>query len=132
MSETLAVDTWLATVLADVAPGGVYADVAPPDVDEPYIVFSLSDATDVKVVGAQRVLTDVTYLVKAVQAGSSFVALDGIADGVDEALDNANGVTTSGVIIWCTRERPVRYSEVTDGVTYKHLGALYRIQARKE
>jgi hypothetical protein len=132
VSEPLLIDRWLTEVLASAAAGGVYADVAPEGVTEPFITFSLQDAGDVYVVGRVRLLVDATYLIKAVMAGESYVGLEDAADAIDAALHNAAAARTGGRIVWCTRERPVRYSETTGGTTYKHLGALYRVQAREE
>lgn len=132
MSEPVLTDKWLTTALAGIAPGGVHSDVAPPTVDDPYISFSLQDADDLMVVGGARVWTDALYLVKVVAQGDSYVGLNPYNDLLDAALHNKSVPVTGGQICWCRRERPVRYSETTDGVTYKHLGGLYRIQVREE
>lgn len=136
MSEAVVADRWLASVLAaataSVAPGGVHSDVAPPGTVGPWVTFGLQDARDVKVVNTARVLTDATYLVKAVGPGSSYAGLEEVADAIDTALSGAAAVVAQGAIIWCERERPVRYRESDNGIEYRHLGGLYRIQVREE
>lgn len=132
MSEVLVASRWLYDTLQDVAPGGAWSDVAPPHVKDPYIVFSMTDANDVRVVDGIRVLTDALYTVKAVAETETYAGLETYASQIDTALHNASSVVTDGLIVWCVRERPVAYSETTDGLTYKHLGGMYRLQVRKE
>jgi hypothetical protein len=131
-------DDWLydtltaSPALAAAAPGGVHADTAPPGTATPFVVFSLSDAQDVRVVDGSRVLTDATYLVKGVHEGSTYAPLEAVVDAIDAVLHNAQAVTAKGIIVWAVRERPIRYSEDAGGTSYRHHGALYRVQVREE
>lgn len=138
MSEAIVVDDHLydtlhgsATLLA-AAPGGIHADVAPQGSTTPFVVFSLTDAQDVAVIGGSRVLTDATYLVKGVYEGTSYGPLETVADTIDTLLHNTHATTAKGLILAIVRERPVRYSEDVGGTSYRHLGALYRVQVREE
>lgn len=138
MSETMITDRWLYdtlsndTTVAAEATGGIHSDVAPQGTESPYVVFSYSDGEDVRVVDGSRVFTDATYLVKAVLVGASYAALEALVDAIDAVLHNSSAVSDDGAIVWCVRERPIRYAESVNGEEYRHLGALYRIQARKE
>lgn len=130
-----AIDTFIHEMLsADGRLEGVpiYADVASPGTREPFIVFSLQDARDARTIGAGRVLTHATYLVKAVQRSESFTTVYALADIIDDVLDGASGMNAAGAVLWVERELPIRYTEVTDSGTYKHAGALYRVYAREE
>ena len=136
MSETLVIDRWLAdtiaTALDGIEHGGVFSDVAPPGASLPFVVFSLADSADVYAVGSIRVMTDATYLVKAVGPEASYEQVGALADAIDDALHAASSLTDDGFIVWCHRERPLRYAEEAGDEQYRHLGGYYRIQAREE
>lgn len=110
----------------------IHADVAPADTAEPFIVFSLQDARDVRTLGAGRVLTEASYLVKAVARAETYADVYDIADVIESVLDGASGTASDGAILWVERELPIRYTEVTDTGTYKHAGGVYRVYAREE
>jgi hypothetical protein len=139
MGETDVVAAWLMGILTGdaalmaAAPGGVWEDVAPEGTAYPFIVFSLQAPTDVNGLGGRRMWTNATYQVKGVDAGQSYTRLSPIADRLDVLLHRQRGAVSGGVVLSCTRDQPVRYSEFDPATgVYKHLGGLYRIEAQKE
>lgn len=102
-------------------------DQAPTEVDA-YLLYSLSSARDVRGV-AVRQQVDSLYLVKAVVRGGSYDPASVIMRKVDALLSVEGSVTTTGGSLTCTRETITKYPERSDGVSYRHLGATYRILA---
>ncbi len=136
--ETWIADQWLyatlhgdATIVAAVG-DRIYADVAPLDAAYPFIVYNLRSAQDVAGVGAQRILSQLDYQVKAIAQGASYQPIKAIAQRIDELLHRKSGTTTDGTVITAVRLEPVRYPETDaqSGVQYKHLGGIYRLQAQ--
>ena len=136
MSETVAIDTWLYTVLHGdatllaAAPGDVHADAAPRGSVFPLVIFALQDATDGMGVNGTRILTRATYIVKVVGQATGYKALDTAASRVDTLLHRASGSVVGGTIYSCVRTEPFQYREDLDGVEYRHLGGLYEIQVQ--
>ena len=138
MTESVLADTWLYdTLSADVvltatAPGGVWADTAPVGTTEPFVTFTKVAGRDHKAIGSIRVWEDCLYDVKATKADTKYTDLDAAADRIDAVLHDVAATVTGGRIVQCTRESGLRLSEVTDGVSYRHLGGTYRLQVREE
>lgn len=133
MSETVAIDKWLYSVLhADAtllaaAPGDVHADAAPRGTAFPLVIFSLQDAFDGMGVNGTRILVRATYQVKVVGQGASYNALDTAASRIDTLLHRTSGAVSGGTIYGCVRVEPLRYREDIDGVEYRHLGGFYEL-----
>jgi hypothetical protein len=76
--------------------------------------------------------TNAIYLIRAVTGGSSFNALETIADRVDELLISA--LPDQGTIVRdirvssCTREQPHQRKDMENGVPTVYLGGFYRIK----
>jgi len=131
VQETTRAETWLFSALnaaPALAGGRIYQGVAPPTATSPFITFELIAGTDLVEVGAARVWSNLLYLVKGVAQGSSFAPLVPIADGIDARLNDKTGDLTDARVLGCRREEPHALSEVTDaGVSYRHLGGLFRL-----
>ena len=136
MGELGAIDTWLyATLSADatlvgLVAGRVYDSVAPQGAVLPCIVFQHQGAHDVRGNGPGRIMASTVYLVKAIGQGSSFTALEAIANRVDVLLQGQSGSNTKGQC-WAVREQPFKLAETDEGIQYRHLGGLYRIWAKE-
>ncbi len=136
MSEVLTVEKWFYTVLAadatlaPLVPGGFHADLAPEGVSYPLVIWTLIDSGDAMGVNGLRIQTTVRYLVKVVGQTASFVALETAANRIDTLLHRASGSVTGGFVFSCVRLEPVRYTEHSDGQTFRHLGGLYELQAQ--
>jgi len=136
MSETVAIDKWLYSLLSTdatllgAAPGGVHADAAPRGTAFPLVIIALQDATDGMSFNGTRILVRATYQVKVVGQGASYSALDTAAGRIDALLHRASGSVSGGVIYSCVRVEPFRYREDLDGIEYRHLGGFYEIQVQ--
>jgi hypothetical protein len=139
--ELLVVDEFIYTRLTqDVGPGGlmtlvgnregvdpeVYSDTIPGDVLYPYVIFTLQSTADTMTTEGTRVLTQATYMVKGVHRTESYAELGPVASRIDALLHKASGVVLDGRVLHSRRLQAVRYPEVTEAVSYRHLGGSYR------
>lgn len=139
--ELSRVETWLFGVLAADAPltaliGGagnqrIYGEVAPQDSTWPCVVYQFQGGHDVGggTGASHRIMVDGLWLVKAIMPSKSFAGLVPIVDRVDTVLRASSGgaAGADGVVFASVREQPFRLVELDEGVTYRHLGGLYRI-----
>jgi hypothetical protein len=136
--ETTRIDTWLrARLAADSALTAVvgtrlYGELAPQATATPFVVWQLVDVDDVVgATAATRIMVTSTWAVKAVADAATFAGpLATAADRIDAVLHAAVGGAAGDATVWtAVRERPLRLVEVDDGVTWRHLGGIYRIWA---
>jgi hypothetical protein len=69
-------------------------------------------------------------VIKAVDRNPSAATATSIADRIDAALHGKSGSVAAGTVHACVRDEPIEYTEVMDGVTYQHLGGLYRVYVK--
>ncbi len=138
--ETVRTEAWLYGLLtADselttLVDSRVYSGAAPQGATLPYVIISHQSGRDVLGVGTTRIMSHLTYLVKAVGQCQSYVTLEPIADAIDKTLHGASGEVAGlngagAELLACTRTMTVAYAELDSGVQYRHLGGLYRIVA---
>lgn len=134
MNEAAYIDRWLYSVLhgdgtlLGLAPGGVWADVAPEDTATPFVRFSLQDASDLMVVNGQRVWTNTLYLVAGVADGTSYPAA--VADRIDTLLHNVGSTVAPLIVLSSQRESIFRLPETEGERSWRHLGGMFRILAQ--
>ena len=135
-AESYVAETWLYnkltadTTLKNQVGSRVYSYVAPQGAAFPFIVYSLYSCSDVMEAGSNRIFSAMTYLVKAIGDQSvSGTTLKTIVDAIDSTLHRATGTSGSATILSCVRDSQVSYAEVSQGITYRHVGGLYRIVA---
>lgn len=134
--ESIPADTFIygkLTAATALVSSRVYADKAPQGAALPYIVFSVQGAfDDLTDVGAVRVWANLLYLVKVIGQGESYSALQATADAIDARLHKVRGpVGSTHYVDSCIREQPFRMAETpASGVSYRHLGGLYRLRVR--
>ncbi len=126
----LAASVGLAALVGD----RIYSEVAPQGAAFPHVVFSFQSGLDRNAIGAFRIFTRPTYLVKAVTKDFSLATANQIAAIADDVLMGARGTIPSEQVsvMGCHRLMPVRYTEVRDGVRYNHVGGQYRLFVCKE
>lgn len=138
--ETVRTEAWLYGLLtADselttLVDSRVYSGAAPQGATLPYVIISHQSGRDVLGVGTTRIMSHLTYLVKAVGQCQSYVTLEPIADQIDTLLHGASGeiAGTAGAgaeLLACTRAMTVAYAEAQEGQQYRHLGGLYHVVA---
>lgn len=109
----------------------VYGDVAPQGTDFPLVLFAFLGGAD-KVITFQSRFTNAIYLIRAVGRGSSYDAIETLADRIDTLLSQA--VPTNGAVVRdiriasCNREQPHQRKDTENGVPTVYLGGFYRVR----
>jgi hypothetical protein len=137
-AETLLAEKWIfqtlnaSSSLNSLVLGGYNADIAPSDATYPMVIFTNQSAEDERTFNNKtKVFTDTLYLVEVVGKTTSYTTLSPIFDLMDSLLDVKSGlITGGGYVLSCVRERIQKRREFTNGVEYKRLGAVYRIEVR--
>jgi hypothetical protein len=134
-TEAWASAQWLYSTLnvsavTTLATGGVYRGTAPAAAVAPYVVMRMPTAQDdLMVVGAVRIWSPQLWDIIAIGTSLQWQVVDKIAAAVDALLHKGSGVPSSGIVHECTRERPISFDEVDEGVTYVYVGATYLLKA---
>lgn len=105
----------------------IYHQVAPQSAATPFIVFHRQAGDPVWQFDGAHVQHDL-WLVKAIDRASSASRAEDIAARIDTILTDAPLAVTGRVLLAVYRESDVSYPETSDGGTYRHEGAQYRLQ----
>lgn len=126
---------WLNTTLTGdstllaLAPGGVFADLAPDGTPTPYVTFGLqSPGNDSLTMNAVRVMATPLYQVIVTGPTSQMEAIDSASSELDDLLKRTSGTVAGGYIAACYREQPIEKSQLINTVQWKSLGGLYRLE----
>lgn len=133
MNEIVRVDEWLYSLLhgdPELAGVPVAAYVAKQGTAYPRVQFNFQGGSDVVAVGAIRIMLTGLWQVKAIVQAESYASVIPLVDRIDALLHGKQGQVSDGVILGCKREQPIAYVEESDGLQYRHLGGLYRIEAQ--
>lgn len=139
--ELYGVDTWVFTQLqSSSALQALVAErihnlenVGPLGTATPYVGFQFQGGSHLRVIGAKRIYTQTTYLVKAVlnnSSGNPHAAGQQIVSAFDAVLDGMIGSNVGAdlYVTGCAKLTPIRYVEdAGGGVRYLHWGGLYRV-----
>lgn len=140
--ESVVVDAFLHGLLSGdeqlvaLAPGGVWADVAPEGTHGVVVLVvaegGLTDTTPA--VGIGRTLSQGTWTVKAVgDSEDTFLDLAQVAARIDALVQGASGGVdlpgVTGHVYGCDRVGDVHMRE-TGTPAYRHLGGSYRVTVR--
>ena len=123
--ERLAGDAALTGLLS--TPTAIYHQVAPQDAATPFVVFQ-RQAGDPRWQFAGGLVQSDVWTIKAVDRASSASGAEDIAARIDAVLTDAPLAITGRVLLAVYRETDVEYPETSDGATYRHVGAQYRLQ----
>lgn len=127
----LAADRWLYDVLSsDATLQGlinerVFMDVAPEASDYPFVSLQFIYGSPVTNMSVDIVMFDEVWLVQAVGKGNDYTILEPITNRISAVLHKA--ADESAGVVGCAQEEIIRYAEIDQGETYKHLGHYYRI-----
>lgn len=129
------VDQWLYQVLSqdnllsNMVGSRIYGDAAPQGVTLPLVLFSFLGGAD-RVQTLRSRLTNAIYLVRAVGAGSSYDAIEAMADRIDTVMFvPEQGVQQRDIrIASCSREQPHQRKDFENGIPTVYLGGFYRIR----
>lgn len=129
----LAGDTTLNSLLGTPAPGyvkSIYYQYAPEGARYPYIIFNKQAGTPKYGMSAASIIDNEIWMVQAVDRDDEEATADdsdAIADRLAVLLTDGT-VSISGKQQWyLRRESDLDYSDESDGVQYRHAGALYRL-----
>jgi hypothetical protein len=135
LASSQAVDTALiakltgdATLMA-AAPGGVYREVAPQGVQEPFIIVQQMTHEDQYLLRRQEAFESFLYLVKAVQQSMTAAAVQTCADRIHVLLQNGTMSPTGYNLTLMQREERIATVEIDEDrdLRYQHRGGLYRV-----
>lgn len=129
----LAGDTTLNALLGTPAPNytkAIYYEVAPESAEFAFVIFQKQAGTPTYAL-ADVALNDEVWTVKGVgkdsQLATGMDAAEQIAARVDFLLSDGTISIAGAGERYLRRESDVDYSEVSDGVAYRHAGAMYRL-----
>lgn len=123
---TLGADPTLTTLVG----GRVYRELAPDGAVDPFVVFKLNSARNLRIVGPDRVWGDLRYLIHGTQAGSSQATLAPIYARVIQLLHAKRGATATATIDNCVHEADWQMTEIDtrSGQRYEHLGGFFQVK----
>ncbi len=127
-----ATEQWLyATLMANptIAAAGVHNTIVSGN-NLRAVVFQFQGGTRQRGVGNATVWDDLVYLVKTIEQAGSYTTCAAIRQAIVTTLEGARGVMVNGTVFACVSEAHVRYTEVDDGVQYRHAGQTWRIYSR--
>lgn len=126
LRSLLSADTTLAGLVSE-----VYADLAPMEAVYPFVLIGLQDASDEIGLGGEFIVSGLSYTVRAVGQGASYLPLESIAERIKAVLHKATGEAGNGEVFECLQTEPIAYPETgSDGQQYRHLGGLYELVVR--
>lgn len=128
----LAADTTLTGMLATGAAGftqAIYHFEAPEDVKFPFVIFSKSSGVPTEAMGKPSAYETDVWLIKAVDQSSSADKAEAVAARITVLLNDASLSISGANLMFLRRQSDVDYSEMSDGVSYRHCGSLYRLVA---
>lgn len=126
----LAGDTTLNNLLAAPPAGynkSIYHQQAPQAAQFPFVIFNKSSGTPTEAMNDPSALESDIWLVKGVDKNSSADTAEAIQARIQVLLNDATLTISGATHLYLRRQSDVEYSEVTDGVQYKHAGGLYRL-----
>lgn len=126
-------DTAVYTVLnieavTNEATGGVFNSLAPQETAPPYVVFQAMSKVDDYFAFTGRGGSAI-YMIKAIDRSPWPKIAGDIDTQIDSAMQDASLSITGHSLLSCRRESDIYLVEDQGGVTYQHVGGLYRILA---
>lgn len=108
--------------------GHVYEHPGPADSPARAITMTVQAATDLTVIGEERVWASALMAVTARDQTESTWSLKDVADEIDARLHGTDAVLDGLMaVISSTRVDPIQIAELVDGVPYRRLGGLYEL-----
>jgi len=126
----LASDTTLNNLLGTPPTGyskSIYHQQAPAGAAYPLIVINKQSGTPTEAFTDPSALETDVWMVKAVDRSNSADTAEAAAARVITLLNDAALSISGSTTLYLRRQSDVEFPEVTDGVTYKHVGALFRL-----
>lgn len=133
ITEQLSDDAALAVaigVTVENLPDQMGEGVAPAESDptKPWIVFTVIEPRDIKVVGGIQVMAQTQVQVRCTTKGDSYAPLIPVYQRVHTLLEGQRLQAPTGhdgLVLSCERVSGIQYPENAQGIQYRHLGGLY-------
>jgi hypothetical protein len=141
-TETGIAITWLDGVLrgdtgtggiVPLSTGGIHEEIDPTgNKVYPKTIYRFQGGSDFAAVGAKRrVYVNALYAVYATwQLPNYNGALDQLAGRIDLLLNGQRSAVDGGLMLACVRVTPLRMSNLSNGVSIRILGGVYRIYSQ--
>ena len=110
------------------ATGGVFNSLAPQGTEPPYVVFQAMSKVDDYFAYTGRGGSAV-YMIKAIDRSPWPKGAGDIDTQIDSVMQGASLSITGHSLLSCRRESDIYLIDDQAGVTYQHIGGLYRINA---
>jgi hypothetical protein len=127
----LAGDTTLNGLLASPPTGwskSIYYQVAPEGAGFPFVIFNKQAGTPTEAFGDSSALETNVWLVKAIDRDSTADDAEAVAERIIALLNDTSLSISGGTsLLYLRRQSDVDYSEVSNGVVYRHAGSLFRL-----
>jgi hypothetical protein len=116
--------------LTAAAPGGVYQDVAPHGVAEPFVIVNLQAHQDEYSQSGGHYEVG-RYLVKAVGQGTASAAVAAADAAIFATLQDQALTITGYTHMQCHREERVRFVEIDGSIRWQHRGGIFAVWAAR-
>ena len=110
------------------ATSGVFNGIAPQGTEPPFVVFSAISKIDDYFAYTERG-GEAMYMVKAITRSPWPKESGDIDTQIDSVMQNSSLSISGYRLIECRRESDIYLVEDLEGITYQHVGGLYRIIA---
>ena len=124
--DTLSADSSIVSAVGD----RIHTHVVPEKTLFPYIFITFQGGSDVMTNGANRIMSNLRYAIRAVSKTTSNESTRALADRIDVLLHAKQGSVDLGVVISAVRDSPFFMIEIRDGMHLRHLGGIYRISSK--
>lgn len=104
----------------------IFYEVAPQAALPAYVIFNKQSGTP-RYSLANLAMDNDIYMVKGVDRSDTADTVDAISSRLDALLTDGTLSISGKTQLYLRRESDIDYSEVVDGVTYRHSGALFRL-----
>jgi hypothetical protein len=129
LKDMLEADSTLMGMVNGIALRSVHESVAVP-----FVKIDRQDASDLMVINMTRVWSNLTYLVRGIDAGPYWDDVQAIANRIDQVLHRGNGSNTT-VSMYGIRRIETFTDETVEGPPasrklYVHAGGIYELYAQ--
>lgn len=136
--ESSAVAEWIYSNLAadnsitGIVDSRIYEGPAPQGSTYPIVRFEQQSTLDVMgATEATRIMVNELWLIRAIGMTQSYRGdLQTLANRIDALFHNTDGSVADALVFSSAREYAMRLPEEDQGISYRHLGGIYRIYAQ--
>lgn len=127
---TLSGSAFVSGLLGTASPGyarAIYYQTAPADSGYPLIIFNDQSHVPTEAFTEPGAYEDMIWLIKAIDRNSSADRAESIAARVKFLLNDATLSISGRTLLYLRRQSDIAFQEYTEGESYRHAGALYRL-----